>query len=98
MIFKGSRYTNTPLAYDDGVATFQRRDIVKFNLANCPTHVVVEGETLDLISYKYYNDPSYWWAILDANRSTISDFFAIDKGTKLKIPKYEEIKGVLRSE
>ena len=30
-------------------------------------HVVREGDRLDLLAGRYYNDPRLWWRILDAN-------------------------------
>lgn len=95
MIFKDSRYTNTRLAIDDGVTTFERRTIPHFNTTNCIVHVVVQDETLDLIAQKYYNNPKLWWAILDANIQTVQEFFNIVPGTRLYIPRLEDVKEVL---
>ena len=30
-------------------------------------HTVLEGDRLDLLSFKYYGDPARWWQIADAN-------------------------------
>ena len=44
----------------------------------------VEENRLDIISYKFYNTPKYWWVIAMANY--IFDPFDIPVGTKLRIP------------
>lgn len=95
MIFRYSRYTNTPVILDEGLTSFSKRNLLSFNLTDCPIHTVLEGETLDYISHIYYSNPRLWWAILEANLGTIKEYFDITPGTKLKIPKYEDIMEVL---
>ena len=97
MIFKDSRYTNVRVNEDDGVTTFEARRTPHFTTVGCTTHVVVEEETLDLIANKYYQNPRYWWAILDANLDKLQDFFNIEPGTKLVIPRLTEVKEVVRN-
>lgn len=97
MIFKDSRYTNVMVSEDDGISTFSSRRTHRFTTVGCPTHTVIQGETLDFIAHKYYDNPRYWWAILDANSDTVVDFFDIKPGTKLVIPRISEIKEVLRN-
>jgi nucleoid-associated protein YgaU len=47
-------------------------------------HVVVGGETLDLLAFKYYGREDLWWRIADANPGR----FPMDwlPGDKLMIP------------
>ena len=52
-------------------------------------HNVVEGETLDTISLKYYNTPLYWWIIADYNR--IQDPIEISQKI-VKIPNLRDIR------
>tara|TARA_R110002012_G_scaffold176458_1_gene341350 strand:+ start:1908 stop:2204 length:297 start_codon:yes stop_codon:yes gene_type:complete len=51
-------------------------------------HTVIEGERLDTISYKYYGDSKFWWAIADTNdiKDTLINPFQLTSGTKLLIP------------
>ena len=35
-------------------------------------HVVAEGERLDQIAYRYYEEPTSWWRICDANPEFLS--------------------------
>ena len=45
------------------------------------------GKTrLDVLSYKYYNNPNYGWLILQANPECGSLEFNIEDGAKLRIP------------
>lgn len=48
-------------------------------------YVTKAGDTLDTLAYKFYKNPSYYWAIADFNR--IQDpFESLPKGKQLKIP------------
>jgi len=49
-------------------------------------HIVLKGETLSEISYKYYGSASKWRNILDSNPETIKDANKIKPGMKLIIP------------
>ena len=97
MIFKDTRYTNVTVNIDDGVTTFATRRTPNFTTVGCPTHTVIQGETLDLIANKYYSNPRYWWVLLDANIDKVGDYFNIAPGTKLVIPRISEVKEVLRN-
>jgi hypothetical protein len=48
-------------------------------------HVCVYGDRLDQLSYKYFNRPDMWWAIIEYNPE-IRDFFNLLPGTYLRIP------------
>jgi len=49
-------------------------------------HIVREGETLSIISYKYYGSANKWQMILVANRNVIKDVNKLKPGTKIIIP------------
>ncbi|MHC4556613.1 MAG: LysM peptidoglycan-binding domain-containing protein [Planctomycetota bacterium] len=49
-------------------------------------HIVLKGQTLSKISYKYYGSARQWPKILEANRKTIKDPDKLIPGTKLIIP------------
>ena len=49
------------------------------------THTLAAGERLDQLSYKYYNDASYWWVIAAASR--IGWGLQVPEGTMIIIPK-----------
>lgn len=41
---------------------------------------------MDILSYRYYGDPSYGWLILQANPTLPSMEYMIDNGEKIRIP------------
>ena len=48
--------------------------------------VTVEGDRLDLLSYTYYKDASFWWVIAFVNNNiTLGSMFP-EPGTQLRIP------------
>jgi len=49
-------------------------------------HIVLKGETLSEIAYKYYGSAAKWNKILDANRRIIKDADKLKPGTKIIIP------------
>jgi nucleoid-associated protein YgaU len=51
------------------------------------THTVQAGDNLYRIAEKYYDDPSEWIRILEANEDTIEDEGSLIKGQVLIIPK-----------
>jgi nucleoid-associated protein YgaU len=51
------------------------------------THTVQAGDTLYRIAEKYYEDPTEWTEILEANEDTIEDEGSLIKGQVLIIPK-----------
>jgi len=48
------------------------------------TKITVSGDRLDMLSQKYYNDPSYWWVIAAA--SGVGWWLQIPEGVVLNIP------------
>jgi len=49
-------------------------------------HVVAKGETLSLISYKYYGTVNNWKSLLDVNREIIQNPKDLKPGIKILIP------------
>lgn len=90
MVYKGSRYTKTPLLKDNGITTFGTRYLSEFSYKNCKTHIFVEGDTIDGISYKYYGNTQYWWIIMDANPRYQAPL-QIKRGDALLIPDISEV-------
>lgn len=92
MIYKGSRYTNTPVVDLDGTKIFGMRHLAEFTYKNCKNHTVIQGDTIDGISLTYYGSSQYWWIIMDANPKYLfpSD---IQAGDVLLIPHISEVRG-----
>ena len=58
------------LTYDDTTESSLVRNKLVINankIKDKRTHVVVEGERLDQLAYRYYRDNRLWWVIADAN-------------------------------
>ncbi len=71
------------LYYDDGEYSLERSDTV-FPDTSSISHVVLEGETLQNIAYKYYGDSGKWGDIADFNG--IIDPLSLTQGQVLQIP------------
>jgi nucleoid-associated protein YgaU len=49
-------------------------------------YIVVAGDRIDQIAYRFLGDPSYWWLIADANPE-VTDWNNIAVNTTLRIPR-----------
>ena len=45
-----------------------------------------EGDRLDLIANDFYDDPTYWWVIAEANTGLGKGTLAVPAGIQLRIP------------
>lgn len=87
-----SRYANTPYYYDSlgnrelfGIGTNVK------NTSEYVTHKIKSNDTLDALSLKYYNNPTFWWVIAAFN--DIQDAFKPlqDTHKTIKIPSISSI-------
>jgi hypothetical protein len=75
MFARNSRYRNvettTYTAPDGRVVAYLRRRFVPHPPADEPLarHTLSEGERLDIIAARFYDDPELFWQICDANRA-----------------------------
>ena len=92
MLFENSRYLRTRLYNRLGwdSPTLQIRKRFTFNQENCLIHEWCEGDTLDGVSFRYYEDTALRWSILDANPKYRTEF-DIKHGDRILIPDYEEV-------
>jgi hypothetical protein len=71
MFIKGSRYRSLPESspVDAAGERLRGKDIraIPLPLAWPFRHTVRAGDRLDLLSFKYYTEPTKWWQIADAN-------------------------------
>ena len=76
------KYSNGDYSLERPIPTIQFSD-------NDQVHVVMDGETLQSIAYRYYGDSGYWYVIAEANLiiNPLSDkeFYI---GKRLIIPLY----------
>ena len=81
--------TSYSIDYGDGDTSLERVPYVHESVGNDINHTVLDGETLQSISDKYYGDSGYWDIIADVNDITnpISDLVA---GMVIMIPDGKE--------
>jgi nucleoid-associated protein YgaU len=80
-----SRYRDVPVIEVDGQrALAQRRPRLPVTVTGAAEHVVVGGETLDLLAARYYGREALWWQIADANPTRC--VFDLTPGERLLIP------------
>jgi hypothetical protein len=64
------------------------------NFATVATHVVKQGDRLDLLAAKYLGDPLIFWLICDANGAIQPDQLVATPGTTLNITMPQGVPGV----
>ncbi|MBD1836289.1 hypothetical protein H6F61_27305 [Cyanobacteria bacterium FACHB-472] len=75
MFFKNSRYRKLP---DEVTVDGKGRRLTSKSLRLLPEvtgiflHTIEDGDRLDHLAHKYYNQPRKWWRICDANPEFIS--------------------------
>jgi nucleoid-associated protein YgaU len=92
VFFKGSRYENVStdsIATADGrMVQFKKVRFIGFVPAQVG-HVVEQGERLDQIAQRVYQDPELFWKICDANLALWPDDLVAVTGRALRIPPSE---------
>lgn len=90
MIDDRSRYRECVI-YQDGETQLlgQRPRIDTAPQPDDRFHVVIEGDRIDLLAYRYLGDATLWWVICDFN----DVFFPLDLpvGATLRIPSLERV-------
>ena len=80
-----SRYRDVAVIEVDGRrALAQRTQRLPLSVSGAAEHVVVGGETLDMLAARYYGREELWWRIADANPTRC--LFDLLPGDRLLIP------------
>lgn len=89
MIFLDSRYADgnifkayNPLKEQYDLTVFRKYPEIVSTVAY---YEWVETDRIDIVSSRFYGDPSYWWRIMDMNPE-IENPMEIKPGTILRIP------------
>jgi hypothetical protein len=92
MFFKGSRYENVET---DSIPNAQGQ-VVRFKkvrfIPETPAQmalIVSQGERLDHIAQRIYQDPELFWRICDANLATWPNDLVAQPGRAIRIPPSE---------
>jgi nucleoid-associated protein YgaU len=92
MFFKASRYENVD---DHVIRDFKGREVrykkTRFieKTESKMSHVVCQGDRLDLIAFQYYKDPERFWRICDANLAMWPSDIVAGMGRRILIPPSE---------
>ena len=93
MFFKGSRYENveTNIIKDDKGREIKYKK-VRFIPETEPLqrYIVMQGDRLDNLAYKFFNDPERFWKICDANLAMWPDDLLKGSGSIIFIPSAED--------
>ena len=96
-----SRYTNTPTLLDDERKRRYFAALIDPTIAPSSDDIYVIttiGDRLDLLSFKYYSEASFWWIIAAANPTLRKDSLYLEPGTQLRIPSdYQRVVAQLQS-
>ena len=88
MIFTNSRYNNQPVLRVVGSDGITRPTIYRQPPPLAPRFLhyqVVYGDRLDNLAFTFYNDPTLWWVIADANPEVFYPA-SLAPGSILRIP------------
>ena len=90
MFTRGSRYEHVP---EDVYVDPSGREIPYKLLRLLPpapatvqTHLVVDGDRLDLLAHRYLGNPELFWRICDANGALRPEELTLELGRRLGIP------------
>ena len=96
-----SRYANTSTLLDDERKRRYFAALIDPTIAPSSSDIYVIttiGDRLDLLSFKYYSEASFWWIIAAANPTLRKDSLYLDPGTQLRIPSdYQRVVAQLQS-
>ena len=89
MFFKGSRYEKV----NEAEITDTAGRVIKYKrtrfIPDTPAirqHTVLQGERLDIIAFKYFQDSELFWRICDANKAILPDELIAESGQQILIP------------
>lgn len=83
-----SPYNNAyALKYNDGDYSLEAKPPVVPESSNDIQHTVKDGETLQNIAFRYYDDSGKWYIIAEAN-NILNPFKELEMGTLIRIPTY----------
>jgi nucleoid-associated protein YgaU len=89
MFEPGSRYEDVPealyVAPDGRELRYKRLRSVR-TAPSLGEHVVVRGDRLDLLAFRFYGDPEQFWRLCDANRALEPDDLVRKPGRRLVVP------------
>jgi nucleoid-associated protein YgaU len=89
VVFQGSRYARTGVINPVNSEGSAPRVLDRRTIPETPgalEYVVMEGERLDHLAARFYQDASKYWLILDANPDVLNPFELLRPGSRIRIP------------
>ena len=90
MLFPGSRYAATDVLDVDLPDGTHRRTLDTRPIPATPgvfEYTVRDGDRLDRLAARFYNDPQKYWLILDANPQELDPLRLLVPGRRIQIPR-----------
>ncbi|MCY1019286.1 LysM peptidoglycan-binding domain-containing protein [Pyxidicoccus sp. MSG2] len=90
MLYRGSRYAGTEVIEPVNSQGEHPRVLALRRLEPSPgviEHVVLEGERLDHLAHRFYDDPKKYWLLLDANPGELNPFELLKPGRRIQVPR-----------
>lgn len=89
--------TGTVYTYPDGSQKLLRKRIKYVGTVRDSYHLIVQGDTLDALAYKYYSSVALdasklWWILADANNILNPLDLSSLQGTTIVIPNYYQVR------
>lgn len=89
MFFKGSRYTgletDTIIGADGSETAYIRVRMIR-EVRAVRQHIVVQGDRLDLLAHKYFNNPELFWLLCDVNKAMWPNQLVEEVGRRILVP------------
>lgn len=95
MLFQGSRYGGTEVIEPVNNRGEHPRVLAPRRIeppAGVFEHVVSEGERLDHLAQRFYDDPTRYWLLLDANPQVLNPFELLRPGQRLRVPRNQVVR------
>ena len=94
MRYQGSRYAGTEVIEPLNSQGGHPRVLTLRRIPQTPgvfEHVVMEGERLDHLAHRFYNDPKKYWLLLDANPQELNPFELLRPGRRIQVPRNQAV-------
>ncbi len=94
MIYRGSRYAHSKKRIRGSRRYLTNPERANFTASKCTTYQWKESDTIDGVAYRVYGNADYWWCIMDANRTYMSEL-EIKAGDIVLLPAFSEVQKVV---
>lgn len=95
-VYANSRYLHTAMLTRRGHdrPTFEIRERFSFDEQTSDAYTWIDGDTLDGVAYKFYQNTALRWALLEANPQYRTEF-DIKPGDIIMVPSFNEVVNIV---